>query len=275
MVKPNTFCQNCGKEVYRPPKRFGEKITCSEQCMSELATKNNQIPNAKCAICGKEIVRLQKRGKGFVCSNECFKIYMSTDKSPNCICEYCGKAIYKKPYEIKRSNHVFCSHYCRARKSETSKKFPCAVCGIEVKRHASVMKNSRRNLVFCSREHTSDWLIEHRHERQLNPNLLEIDFLKEFPQLRYVGDGKFWLRDEVGAMNPDFILPETNKIVDLFGDYWHRGQDPSIRIERMRSLGYDAVIIWEGDFRKHFNDTRQLVENFLSGTSYIVSEPSS
>jgi hypothetical protein len=86
------------------------------------------------------------------------------------------------------------------------------------------------------------------------PNKLEKEFYtevrKHIPSLKYVGDGTF----TVEAKNPDFILAEGEEptnCVDLFGDYWHKGEDPSERIELFRSEGYDLFVVWERDWRGH------------------------
>lgn len=46
-------------------------------------------------------------------------------RHPNTTCLLCGKAVYKRPSEIKRGR-VFCSHVCFARSNR--KETPCVVC---------------------------------------------------------------------------------------------------------------------------------------------------
>ena len=55
----------------------------------------------------------------------------------------------------------------------------------------------------------------------------------------YTGDGSVI----IGGKNPDFI--SGNNLIELFGDYWHRGEDPSKRIAGFRKYGFRTLVIWE------------------------------
>lgn len=64
-----------------------------------------------------------------------------------------------------------------------------------------------------------------------------------FPsEYRYVGDGSFIL----GGFCPDFMnVNGQKKLIELFGDYWHREDNPQDRISRFEEFGYQTLIIWE------------------------------
>ena len=88
------------------------------------------------------------------------------------------------------------------------------------------------------------------------PNKLENDFfhevIKEIPNLVYVGDFKFF----VDGKNPDFILDENgnvSKCIDIFGDYWHQGEDPNKRIQHFKDAGYDLFVVWEYEWKNDKN----------------------
>lgn len=58
----------------------------------------------------------------------------------------------------------------------------------------------------------------------------------------YVGDGKVI----IDGYCPDFINNNGGKqIIELYGDYWHRNQDPQKRMDHFKRYGFDALIIWE------------------------------
>ncbi len=61
----------------------------------------------------------------------------------------------------------------------------------------------------------------------------ELDF-------KYVGDGSLI----VGGKCPDFS-DGNNKLIEHYGDYFHKGQDPQDRIEYFKGFGYDTLVIWE------------------------------
>jgi len=81
-----------------------------------------------------------------------------------------------------------------------------------------------------------------RKEKKLL-NLLE----RQFPgQYAYTGDGKVTINHLV----PDFINCNGRKeVIELYGDYWHRGEDPAIRIEQYSMLGFACLVIWEHELK--------------------------
>lgn len=97
------------------------------------------------------------------------------------------------------------------------------------------------------------------------PNKLESDFFQTMidyiPNLRYVGDFSFF----VGRKNPDFILEGTNKCIDLFGEYWHRGpNEEGERKEYFKEMGFELVIIWEFEWKKDNQKCIDSVIHFVS-----------
>jgi len=72
-----------------------------------------------------------------------------------------------------------------------------------------------------------------------------------FPgEYRYVGDFSFW----IDGKNPDFVnVNGKKKIVELFGDYWHKKEDEGRRVQHFKRFGFDTLIVWQselGDIEK-------------------------
>ena len=90
------------------------------------------------------------------------------------------------------------------------------------------------------------------------PNSQEIllnSILDEFfpGQWEFVGDGK----SIVGTKSPDFISTNGRKeIIELYGDYWHRDDNPQDRIDYFKNYGYSALIIWNYELK----DENRVVE---------------
>ena len=61
----------------------------------------------------------------------------------------------------------------------------------------------------------------------------------------FVGNGVLM----VGRMIPDFVHESKNKIIEIWGEYFHKGQDPQKRIDRLREFGYDALVLWASELR--------------------------
>jgi G:T-mismatch repair DNA endonuclease (very short patch repair protein) len=84
---------------------------------------------------------------------------------------------------------------------------------------------------------------------QRKPNKLEKRaeiFLKSIdPRCRYVGDGKMW----ISGRNPDFIIEGTNKLIEVFGSYWHEPDDEEFRKSHFKSCGFNTLVIWDKEFQ--------------------------
>lgn len=74
------------------------------------------------------------------------------------------------------------------------------------------------------------------------------EILKEiFPnEYKYVGDFSFIL----GGKNPDFMnVNGRKKLVELYGTYWHRDDDPQERIDFFKQFGFDTLVVWENELK--------------------------
>jgi G:T-mismatch repair DNA endonuclease (very short patch repair protein) len=91
-------------------------------------------------------------------------------------------------------------------------------------------------------------------EQLLNKLLQEL-----FPnEYKYVGDGSVI----IGYKNPDFInVNGQKKIIELYGDYWHRNDNPQKRIDLFSKHGYQTLIIWEHEL-KDIEKLRTKLERF-------------
>jgi endogenous inhibitor of DNA gyrase (YacG/DUF329 family) len=68
-------------------------------------------------------------------------------------CEWCGKLIYKTPYQLHKHGHHYCSNKCQSEKkhSETYEDRYCEICGELM--HVSKKSTQR----FCSLECQRIW----------------------------------------------------------------------------------------------------------------------
>lgn len=65
-------------------------------------------------------------------------------------------------------------------------------------------------------------------------------------EYKYVGNGEVI----IAGKNPDFVnVNGQKKIIELFGDYWHRGQNPEDRINTFKPYGWDTLVIWERELK--------------------------
>mgnify|MGYP001767015705 CR=1 FL=1 len=53
----------------------------------------------------------------------------------------------------------------------------------------------------------------------------------------------------VNGRNPDFAYIKQKKLIEFFGDYWHKGQNPQKRINIFKRVGWSCVVIWGKEFK--------------------------
>jgi G:T-mismatch repair DNA endonuclease (very short patch repair protein) len=71
--------------------------------------------------------------------------------------------------------------------------------------------------------------------------------------LEYVGDRRFWLTFKDGTHKcPDFVNVKAKVVVEIFGDYWHRGEDPQKLIKKYKQVGWKCFVYWEHEIWNGF-----------------------
>jgi len=174
----------------------------------------------------------------------------------------------------------YCSRSCRAKDPDIVSKLYrggkvhtfCAYCGTELVRFKS--QHSTALGSFCNLTCLGNYLAESPDlfQRLLEirkaagdaPNKLEQYISDNFPQLTYTGDGSFWIQIGNRRKCPDFILADSNKLLEIWGNYWHDGQNPDDVIQQYREAGYECIVVWESDIRKNWQTTRQAIEYYLN-----------
>jgi hypothetical protein len=95
------------------------------------------------------------------------------------------------------------------------------------------------------------------------PNKAEIKVLnilnENYPnEWKYTGDFSFI----INGKSPDFTnVNGKKKLIELYGDYWHQGQNPQDRIDIFKPYGYDTLVIWEHEL-KDIEKVKQKIDNF-------------
>ena len=76
-------------------------------------------------------------------------------------------------------------------------------------------------------------------------------------QYKYTGNGSFL----VYGYSPDFVnCNGQKKVLELYGDYWHRNDDPKERINTFQSFGYDCLVIWERELKDEVHLEEKLLQ---------------
>lgn len=80
------------------------------------------------------------------------------------------------------------------------------------------------------------------------PNKAE---LKLFGVLQRILPGEYEINVKaevmiLGGKIPDFVnINSQKKVIELYGQYWHRGDNPQDRINYFKRLGWNTLVVWE------------------------------
>lgn len=114
-----------------------------------------------------------------------------------------------------------------------------------------VTPETRQKLSASSRANwqNPDYRKKALEARQMSPNKLEQSLIPTMESLgfRYTGNGSFWVHDPTGSHNPDFKQTGKRRVVEIWGNYWHRDQDPQEAIQWYATHGFQCLVIWESD----------------------------
>lgn len=96
------------------------------------------------------------------------------------------------------------------------------------------------------------------------PNKAEIQLLELLESIqpgdwKYIGDGTL----VVAGKNPDFVNTKGEKLIELFGDYWHEGQDPKKRVAIFTPHGYKTLVVWQHELKDQPKLTKRIT-NFAA-----------
>ena len=70
--------------------------------------------------------------------------------------------------------------------------------------------------------------------------------LKRILSNQFVYNGGLELGIIIGYKIPDFVnINGKKQVIELFGDYWHKDENPKDKIKYYKALGWDCLVIWE------------------------------
>lgn len=102
--------------------------------------------------------------------------------------------------------------------------------------------------------------------RNRKPNKLEQFFNKiTLSIIRYVGNGQFFIVTKNKTHNPDFKISNQRKIIELWGNYWHKGEDIKELIKEYAEVNWECKIFWESEV---YNDTERVLEDTMKFIEY-------
>lgn len=221
-------CSNCGRVIEKPPSHIREYSFCSIGCyLAWLPTRDYET----------------KRRLSQNISNATKKVYAQGYRTPPCPNPK-GSHLAKSTV-AKMLGRI---PWNRGSTKDTDVRIELYAKKLEG-RHIppeTIAKN-RQAMLICWRN--PEYVRNQMIARQLKPNNTEIRFLSLLGVFGfdYVGDGRE-KEAIMGGKCPDYSNHD-HKLIELFGDYWHRGENPQERINHFKAYSYDCLVIWEHELK--------------------------
>jgi len=246
-----------GRNISRASKgkskqKMGHNIkTCQcAACKAKRGEKRVCTENCQCAICKA------KRGETKGENNSMYGRTVASGKNPMCRPEVREKQLKKmrspgfREAQSKRfkgkNNPMYGKNAWDFMDKETKKR-----------------RRTELSKMMSGMWQDSEYVEKQKEARNIKPNKAELklnDFLQKIlpNEYKYVGDFSFFIAGKC----PDFInTNDQKKIIELFGDYYHKGDDGKDRMRLFKKYGYQTLIIWEHELN-NAEELKDKVSNF-------------
>lgn len=143
------------------------------------------------------------------------------------------------------------------------KNYLCMTCKYSCKHRRTLTVKSL--LIYCPKYEMKDFSYL-RESQNIKPTKPEKILNDNTPNsIKYIGDAKKWITLNNGnRKNPDFIIKGQKKIIEVFGNYWHKNDNPQELINLYKQVGYDCIIFWEHEIYKDINLVKEKIEIFIN-----------
>lgn len=140
----------------------------------------------------------------------------------------------------------------------------CQTCNHRCKNVQTLTITSR--LIGCPKYKKKDysylWIAARRNIKPTRPERILNDITPK--SVRYVGDGNKWIKLENGRnKNPDFIVDGQKKIIEVFGNYWHKNDNSQHLVDLYIQVGLKCLVIWENEIYKNPEQVKERFGNFI------------
>lgn len=125
------------------------------------------------------------------------------------------------------------------------------------KKLSKITKESWQNPEFVKK------MLKSRERRLTKP---EKAFDEMTPEIfRYVGNRAWWVKlDDGHHHNPDFKVSGQDKVIEIWGSYWHKNDDPKQLIDLYKQAGLQCLIIWGNEIYNQPEEVLKKVSKFIS-----------
>ena len=158
---------------------------------------------------------------------------------------------YLKKYNIPRKSKSFALKSAKIKRTDTFKNRLSIIRKIYFQEHPNIY-DGKKNPMFNKKhsEETIKKIIRNsrKYTVQTKPEIFLEKVLNQLlpKEYKFVGRGEVIIANKL----PDFInVNGQKKIIEMYGDYWHRNDNPQNRIDLFKQYGYDTLIVWEKELK--------------------------
>lgn len=251
------FCKICGKE-FKNANSIGGHTSCVHG-----SNKMNEKINFKCDICGITMF----------CNKGTYNAHLNShnekwkEKRAKSISD--GKKEFYNDIERSKNAREFMSNFMKNNNPMKNKE------NID-----KMVKSRKKYFENLTDEEYSKMVINFINAPKKSKNMIEEDIYKpsyieqmiidlKIPDLIYNGNKKdsktirFKNTNYKKTSTPDFLVKNTNKIIEVFGVYWHPIEHEEIYKKAYEENGYEVLILWEDELNLNFEECKNKIKNFL------------
>ena len=123
-------------------------------------------------------------------------------------------------------------------------------------------RNSRRTKKLWTNPEYVKKVLKANKRRPTNPEKVFDEMTPDI--IRYTGNRAWWRQLADGKYrNPDFKITGQNKVIEIFGDYWHKGENPQELIDLYKQAGLDCLVFWEHEVYNNQEQILKKVNQFI------------
>jgi len=98
--------------------------------------------------------------------------------------------------------------------------------------------------------------------------------------VRYVGNGQWHRKITIHTKDgqvitkhkcPDFKVTGLNKVIEVHGDYWHKGEDVDALIQAYKDQGIECLVIWEHEIYEDIQAVLNRIADFLEQDNWQMT----
>ena len=200
------------------------------------------------------------------CSHICLNRWLTSDENV----KQKMSASLKKYFQKKENHPFFGRHHTketRAKIANANREKRLGRTNIELFGEEKAREISEKMRVSARRKwKDADYAKRRLQALQKRPTLPE-KLLNEMtpPIVQYIGNGIWWRTLPNGKhKNPDFKIKGQNKVIEVFGDYWHRNDNPRELINLYNQAGVDCLVIWENEIKNQPQIVIEKINNFIN-----------